>query len=150
MSKIAPFTSHPDTIRRGGALATIKNIALDRACHAFLLAGEEDRVKLPPGVLVGGLKGRKRDAEGRLVRGSAAKYNENEGEAHGEQEEEEEDEREVDEQVGREEVVRGVDVLPAVLGPLMGGEEYDIEVSYLLSRSGQAPRREDQLILARQ
>lgn len=45
------------------------------------------------------------------------------------EEDEEEDEKAVDEQVGREEVVRGVDVLPAVLGPLMGGEEYDVEVS---------------------
>lgn len=125
LSKIAPFTSHPDTIRRGGALAAIKNIALDRACHAFLLAGEDDRVRLPPGVLGRVAGGVKRDAEGELRTESGGASTGKERE----EVDEEEDEAEVDAQVGREEVVRGVDVLPAVLGPLMGGEEYDTEVS---------------------
>lgn len=30
----------------------------------------------------------------------------------------------------KEELVRGCDVLPSVLGPLMGGEEYDIDVGH--------------------
>ncbi|KAI9633399.1 putative cytoplasm protein [Dioszegia hungarica] len=77
LSKLTPHTSHPDIIRRGGCLGAIKNIALDRGCHAFLLAGEGDRVRL--------------------------------------------------ERTGAGLIVRGVDVLPAVLGPLMGGEEYDME-----------------------
>lgn len=88
LSKLTPHTSHPDPIRRGGCLGAIKNIALDRGCHAFLLASEGDRVRL-------GLTGA-------TVAISSQ---------------------------GEEATVRGVDVLPAVLGPLMGGEEYDMEVS---------------------
>lgn len=70
------YTEHPDTIRRGGALGTIKNCAMDRGTHPWLLATEDERVKLPTD-------------ETRLV--------------------------------------RGVDVLPYVLAPLMGPEEYDMD-----------------------
>jgi hypothetical protein len=95
LSKLTPHTSHPDIIRRGGCLGAIKNIALDRGCHAFLLAGEGDRVRL------------ERTGAGAVSGSSMGK-----------------------EEVGEEGlIVRGVDVLPAVLGPLMGGEEYDMEVS---------------------
>jgi hypothetical protein len=40
LTKIVPYTEHADTIRRGGALGCIKNCAMDRASHAFLLATE--------------------------------------------------------------------------------------------------------------
>jgi hypothetical protein len=97
LSKLTPHTSHPDIIRRGGCLGAIKNIALDRGCHAFLLAGEGDRVSL------------ERTGAGAISGASTMA-------ADGEN-------------AGTGQIVRGVDVLPAVLGPLMGGEEYDMEVS---------------------
>jgi hypothetical protein len=78
LAKIVVFTEHPDTIRRGGALGCIKNCAMDRASHAWLLASENDRVRLPSDT---------------------------------------------------SRTVRGVDVLPWVLAPLMGPEEYDMDVS---------------------
>jgi hypothetical protein len=40
LTKIVVYTEHPDTIRRGGALGCIKNAAMDRASHPFLLATE--------------------------------------------------------------------------------------------------------------
>ncbi|WWC72725.1 uncharacterized protein I206_106689 [Kwoniella pini CBS 10737] len=76
LSKIVVYTEHPDTIRRGGALGCIKNCAMDRGSMGWLLASEQDRVRLPS------------DPSRR---------------------------------------VKGVDVLPYVLAPLMGPEEYDIE-----------------------
>lgn len=94
LSKLTPYTTHPDTIRRGGCLGAIKNIALDRGCHAFLLAGEGDRVRMT--------------ATGAVAASSSDETSN-----------------------GGSELVRGVDVLPSVLGPLMGGEEYDMDVSYL-------------------
>lgn len=97
LSKLTPHTSHPDIIRRGGCLGTIKNIALDRGCHAFLLASEGDRVRL------------ERTGAGAISNSETMGQEESNG--------------------GEGQTVRGVDVLPAVLGPLMGGEEYDMEVS---------------------
>ncbi|BEJ13477.1 hypothetical protein CspHIS471_0306510 [Cutaneotrichosporon sp. HIS471] len=76
LAKIVVYTEHPDTIRRGGALGCIKNCAMDRASHAWLLASEHDRVRLPSDT---------------------------------------------------SRTVRGVDVLPWVLAPLMGPEEYDMD-----------------------
>ncbi|OCF45537.1 cytoplasmic protein [Kwoniella heveanensis CBS 569] len=76
LSKIVVYTEHPDTIRRGGALGCIKNCAMDRGSMGWLLASEQDRVRLPSD------PSRK---------------------------------------------VKGVDVLPYVLSPLMGPEEYDID-----------------------
>ncbi|WVO16916.1 hypothetical protein L204_104602 [Cryptococcus depauperatus] len=76
LSKIVVYTGHPDTIRRGGALGCIKNCAMDRANMGWLLASEEDRVKLP-------------NDPSRLI--------------------------------------KGVDVLPWVLAPIMGPEEYDVD-----------------------
>ncbi|GHJ85089.1 hypothetical protein NliqN6_1491 [Naganishia liquefaciens] len=78
LTKIVVYTEHKDTIRRGGALGCIKNAAMDRASHPFLLATEHDRVKLPSN------PSRK---------------------------------------------VKGVDVLPWVLSPLMGPEEIDMDDS---------------------
>ncbi|EIW66255.1 hypothetical protein TREMEDRAFT_45756 [Tremella mesenterica DSM 1558] len=76
LAKIVVYTEHSDTIRRGGALGCIKNCAMDRGSHAWLLTSENDRVKLPS---------------------------------------------------DPSRMVRGVDVLPWVLSPLMGAEEYDME-----------------------
>ncbi|ORY28047.1 cytoplasm protein [Naematelia encephala] len=76
LAKIVVYTEHPDTIRRGGALGCIKNSAMDRASMPWLLASENDRVRLPS------------DPSRR---------------------------------------VKGVDVLPWVLSPIMGPEEYDID-----------------------
>ncbi|WRT70850.1 uncharacterized protein IL334_007849 [Kwoniella shivajii] len=76
LSKIVVYTEHPDTIRRGGSLGCIKNCAMDRGSMGWLLASENDRVRLPS------------DPTRR---------------------------------------VKGVDVLPYVLAPLMGPEEYDID-----------------------
>ncbi|OXG43804.1 cytoplasmic protein [Cryptococcus neoformans] len=76
LSKIVVYTGHPDTIRRGGALGCIKNCAMDRASMSWLLASEEDRVRLPSDPT---------------------------------------------------RMIKGVDVLPWVLAPLMGSEEYDID-----------------------
>lgn len=75
LAKIVVYTEHPDTIRRGGALGTIKNCAMERGTHPWLLATEDERVKLPTS----------------------------------------------------DKTVRGVDVLPYVLAPLMGPEEYDMD-----------------------
>lgn len=76
LSKIVVYTGHPDTIRRGGALGCIKNCAMDRASMGWLLASEDERVRLPSD------PSRK---------------------------------------------VKGVDVVPWVLAPLMGPEEYDVD-----------------------
>lgn len=76
LAKIVVYTEHPDTIRRGGALGCIKNCAMDRGSMPWLLAAEDERVRLP-------------SDPSRLV--------------------------------------KGVDVLPYVLSPLMGPEEYDID-----------------------
>ncbi|WVQ72728.1 hypothetical protein IAR50_002288 [Cryptococcus sp. DSM 104548] len=76
LSKIVVYTGHPDLIRRGGALGCIKNCAMDRASMVWLLASEDDRVRLPS---------------------------------------------------DPSRMIKGVDVLPWVLAPLMGPEEYDIE-----------------------
>lgn len=78
LTKIVPYTEHKDTIRRGGALGCIKNAAMDRASHPFLLATEADRVPLPS---------------------------------------------------NPDRKVKGVDVLPWVLSPLMGPEEIDMDES---------------------
>ncbi|KAI5452890.1 Protein hgh1 [Naganishia albida] len=84
LTKIVVYTEHKDTIRRGGALGCIKNAAMDRASHPFLLATEHDRVTLPSN------PSRK---------------------------------------------VKGVDVLPWVLSPLMGPEEIDMDESENLPES---------------
>ncbi|KAL1412416.1 Protein hgh1 [Vanrija albida] len=81
LSKIVVYSEFPDTIRRGGTLGTIKNCAMDRACHPWLLATEDERVRLPS---------------------------------------------------DPSRSVKGVDVLPWVLGPLMGPEEYDADDMELL------------------
>ncbi|KAK4688753.1 hypothetical protein P7C73_g1356, partial [Tremellales sp. Uapishka_1] len=81
LSKIVVYTEHENVIRRGGALGCIKNCAMDRASMGWLLASEDDRVKLPS---------------------------------------------------DPSRVVKGVDVLPWVLSPLMGPEEYDDEDMDLL------------------
>ncbi|KAJ9098152.1 hypothetical protein QFC21_004481 [Naganishia friedmannii] len=81
LTKIVVYTEHKDTIRRGGALGCIKNAAMDRASHPFLLATEHDRVPLPS---------------------------------------------------NPSRRVKGVDVLPWVLSPLMGPEEIDMDESEIL------------------
>jgi len=46
LAKIAVYTEHPDTMRRGGALGCIKNCAMDRGSMVWLLASESELLSL--------------------------------------------------------------------------------------------------------
>ncbi|KAI0766657.1 DUF383-domain-containing protein [Trametes elegans] len=80
LSKLLAFTEHKDTIRRGGVASTIKNCAFHAPAHRALLAGETEKVTVPPSTIA----------------------------------------------------APGIDILPYVLLPLAGPEEYDLEDQELL------------------
>ncbi|KAG8756469.1 hypothetical protein FRC14_003043 [Serendipita sp. 396] len=80
LSSLLPFTEHPDTIRRGGVVSTIKNCCFVHEAHKALLSPESDSFTL-----------------------SFAN-----------------------------EPVPGLDILPRVLLPLAGPEEFDLEDTELL------------------
>ncbi|KAI0642083.1 DUF383-domain-containing protein [Trametes meyenii] len=78
--KLLAFTEHKDTIRRGGVASTIKNSAFYTPAHRALLAGEDEKVTVPPSQVA----------------------------------------------------APGIDILPYVLLPLAGPEEFDLEDQELL------------------
>ncbi|KAI0357988.1 DUF383-domain-containing protein [Trametes cingulata] len=80
LSKLLAFTEHKDTIRRGGVASTIKNCAFHTPAHRALLAGEDEKVTVPPSTVA----------------------------------------------------APGIDILPYVLLPLAGPEEFDLEDQELL------------------
>ncbi|TDL23760.1 DUF383-domain-containing protein [Rickenella mellea] len=51
LSRLVTFTEYPDTIRRGGVAATIKNCAFYTPSHRALLSSEEHRVSIPPSTI---------------------------------------------------------------------------------------------------
>ncbi|KAF8517925.1 hypothetical protein BU17DRAFT_76224 [Hysterangium stoloniferum] len=75
LSRLVPFTEHPDTIRRGGIVTVIKNCAFHAPAHRALLSSEDEEVAIPPSELY----------------------------------------------------APGINLLPAILLPLAGPEEFDIE-----------------------
>lgn len=42
IQRLLPFTEHPDTIRRGGIVGTLKNCTFDTRRHEWLLSPEVD------------------------------------------------------------------------------------------------------------
>jgi hypothetical protein len=101
LSKIVVYTGHPDTIRRGGALGCIKNCAMDRGSMGWLLASESEYCRAVDRRAVHWLVAVQLIIDDRVRLPSDPSR-----------------------------TVKGVDVLPWVLAPLMGAEEYDMDVSY--------------------
>ncbi|KAF9060733.1 hypothetical protein BDP27DRAFT_1385484 [Rhodocollybia butyracea] len=51
ISKVVPFTEHPNTIRRGGVASTLKNLSFNARAHRALLTPSTTFVSIPPSTL---------------------------------------------------------------------------------------------------